>query len=1095
MRRILPLTLALMLTAVTGLWAQGITTASISGSVVDPKGEPLPGANIIAIHGPSGTKYGTSSRADGKYTIPNVRVGGPYKISISFVGYETQERNDVTLSLGETFNLDFKLSESGTQLQELVVSGTRDATLNSDRTGASTNINNKQITQLPTLSRSFNDYVRLTPQANGTSFGGRSNGYNNITVDGALFNNAFGLSGTVGGQSNAQPISLDAVDQITTSIAPYDVREGSFTGAGVNVVTRSGSNDVTGSVYYFFRNEKLMNKKIGETENKPSDFNVGNIGFRLGGPIIKNKLFFFVNYERERRTDPGTQFSASRNGSSGTNVSAVQATDLDALSTFLVEEYKYNPGPYEGYDLETNSDKATVKLDWNINDSHKFTLKYNYLDSYRDVSPSSSGAIAGTRSPGVLGMPFLGAYYRINNNLNSFIAELNSNFGNKYANKLQIGYSEFRDFRETPTSSGVFPMVDIANGSGGFLTSFGYEPFSANNILNTNVLQISDNFDIYLGKHTISVGTYNEIYKFQNGFAQNYYGIYWFNSLADFYASANGEGGHVARYQLRYSAAEDGSFPLVETKATQLGFYAQDKYEISEKFNVTLGIRADIPMINSDIARNEQAAGYTFNGGQQVFTDEVQKSQVLWSPRVGFNWDVTGDRSTQIRGGTGIFTGRIPYVWISNQASNNGVLFGSFDYTNPTAAQQGYIFDSDVNKYRPGVNGNPPASASASYNLAVTEKDFKFPQIWRSNIAVDKVLFDGLVASLDFAYTKDINAVYHQNINLPDAVGTAKGADNRPIYYKTFTGATSNPTANTRINSNVTDAILMRNTNKGYSYFITAQVKKTFAFGLDASLAYTYTEAKSVNDGGSIAQSIWRDRQVTGNPNDNVLGYFNSLQKHRIIASVNYKKEYLGSFATSVGFFYELAPAGRFSYVYSGDMNGDNAGGNNDLIYIPRDASEIVLQDYTPSGSSNVYTKEQQWADLNAYIEQDDYLKERRGQYAERNGAELPWRGQLDFRLLQDFYINVKGKRNTLQLSVDIFNVGNLINTKWGVLKTTNRNALLTFRGYQADGTPQFRYPYLNDGNATPLTETFRDDTSLLSRWQMQLGVRYIFGN
>lgn len=1085
MRKFLLLT-ALVLGSV-GVWAQGVTTASISGVVTDAKGESLPGATVLAVHQPSGTQYGTSTLPDGRFTINNARVGGPYKITVTFVGYQQQVSEGVFLNLGVTSNVNFKLSEEGTQLEEIVVSGS--SVINSDRTGAITNISNKQITQLPTLSRSFNDYVRLTPQANGTSFGGRSSGFNNITVDGGLFNNAFGLSGTVGGQTNAQPISLDAVDQITTSLAPYDVREGSFTGAGVNVVTRSGTNDINGSVYFFTRNEGFANKNVGDLESPLGDFSVNNLGFRLGGAAVKNKVFYFVNYEQERRLDPGALFKASRPGVTGTDVSAAQASDLDALRNFLISEYGFNPGPYEGYDLETSSDKAAVKIDWNINDKHKLTFKYNFLQSFRDVVPSTSGAIANTRSPGVTGLPFLASYYRINNNLNSFTLELNSNFSNKFSNKFQVGHSAFRDFREIPTSELDFPMVDIGNGTGGFYTSFGTEPFSANNILNTDVTQISDNLDIFLGKHTVSVGTYNEIYTFQNGFAPAYFGLYQFNSLQDFYESArDGLAGNVSRYEIRWAANESGTFPLVETKALQLGFYAQDKYEVNRNFNVTLGMRVDIPIISSDIERNIQAAGFSYRDGETVFTDQLQESSLLFSPRIGFNWDVTGDKRTQVRGGSGIFTGRVPYVWISNQASNNGVLFGSSVFSG--AALTNLVFSDDVNANKPT---GAAATASTSYNLAVTDKDFKFPQVWRTNIAVDQDFGAGLVASLDFAYTKDLNAVYHQNINLPNSTLNSAGADVRPIFYQTYPNTGSTGAKLNRINGNISDAILMKNTNEGYSYFVTAQVKKSFTNGFDAMVAYTYTDAKSVNDGGSIANSIWRDRVVSGDPNAEALSYSNFLQQHRIISSVNYRKEYANNFATSIGFFYELAPAGRFSYVYSGDMNGDN-NAFSDLIYIPRNQSEIILQDITNTDAT-VYTAAQQWADLDAYINQDKYLSERRGQYAERNGAERPWLGQLDFRLLQDFFIDVKGKRNTLQLSVDIFNFGNMINSDWGVVKLENRSSLLTFRGYDANRTPIYQYPYLNSTTKTPLRETFRDNLGLGSRWQMQVGVRYIFGS
>ncbi|MBS1976109.1 MAG: TonB-dependent receptor [Bacteroidetes bacterium] len=1078
--------------------SQGVTTSAISGFVRDQKGEGLPGANVIAVHQPSGTQYGGATTAEGRYIIPNARIGGPYKVSVSFVGYQNQDQDGIFLSLGATTNVDFVLKEEGTQLSEVVVSG--DPFLNSDRMGAMTNISNNSITRLPTLSRSFNDYIRLVPQFNGLNngFGGRSDLYNNITVDGALFNNAFGLSGTVGGQANAQPISLDAVDQIATNIAPYDVTLGSFTGASVNVVTRSGTNDVTGSVYYFTRNQNFVGSKISDASNPYSDFTFKNMGFRVGGALIKNKLFYFANYESERQDVPGTTFTASRGGSTGSTVSQAQATDLDALSSFLKTNYGYDAGPYEGYKLQQNSDKAALKFDWNISSKHKFAIKYNYLKSYRDVPPSNSGALGIGRNPSQFGLPYLGSYYRINNNLNSIIAELNSTFGNKFSNKFQIGYTAFRDFRETPTSSGVFPLVDIGNGSGQTYTSFGYEPFSAYNILNTNVFQFSDNFDIYKNKHTITVGTYNEFYHFENGFDPFYYGAYQFTNLADFYASAAGTVGKVRQYQLGYAANATGQFPLVKVDAYQLGFYGQDKFEVNSKFNITYGLRVDMPHISSDIAQNQAVANMTFADGQKIYTDQVQKTQLLWSPRFGFNWDVKGDRTTQVRGGSGVFTGRVPYVWISNQASNNGLLFGSQFYSTANATAAGIVFSPDVNAYRPT---GAAAAAPSTYNIAVTDQNFKFPQIWRTNIGIDQKMPGGVIGSFDFAYTKDVNAVYHQNINLPVAPNTAAGADNRPIYYKTFPTGTSNPTSNTRLNSTVTDAILMTNSSKGYSYFVTAQFKKTFDMGLSAFASYTYTDARSVNDGGSIAQSIWRDRQVAGLPNDNVTSYSNFVVPHRVVVSLNYRKEYAGFTATTIGLIYTGMVQGmnagftaaRYSYTYSGDMNGDNSGGGgNDLIYVPASQSDIILKDITNSDGTK-YTAAQQWTDLNAYIDQDKYLNAHRGQYAERNGAIMPWRDQLDFRLLQDFYIKTGEKRNTLQLSFDVFNMGNMLNSSWGLMKTPNRTALLTFQGYDATGHPTFTYPYLDAANKVPLTTTYRYDLGLLSRWQFQFGLRYIF--
>ncbi|MDF7810167.1 TonB-dependent receptor [Hymenobacter sp. YC55] len=1182
MRSTIYRSLLLLLLAVLSIqqgWSQGTTTAAMSGVITDKEGAGLPGATIIAVHTPTNTQYVAPTNSEGRYNIQNMRVGGPYTIRITFVGYKEATREGIFLTLGQNLRLDINLSEATTELAGVTVSGRQDPVINAGRTGAATTVQREQIERLPTLNRSLNDFTRLTPQANGQSFGGRNSGFNNITVDGAIFNNAFGLSSTVGGQASAQPISLDAIDQIQVSIAPFDVRQGSFTGAGINVVTRSGTNKFSGSIYGFYRDQNLVGSKVGDFKQDYPDFKLKNYGFRVGGPIIKDKLFFFVNAEQERRTDPPTgNFTANRETTTppaGSQTSQASARDLDALSSFLQEQYGYNPGSYESFKLRSNSDKATIKVDWNINQNNRFNIKYNYLKSYADIPPSTSGAIAGQRSQSQFGLPFSSSYYVINNNLNSLIAELNSTLGGgKYSNNLTAGYSAFRDFRES-LGGNPFPLVDIGNSVGrsttttalagitatNSLTSFGYEPFTAFNILNSDVYQIGDNFTAYLGKHNVTVGTYNEFYKFENGFAPNYYGNYSFNSLEDFYASAGYNydrasasvtplaAGAVrpgpARYNLQYTTP--GQTAIVGLKAAQLGLYAQDEWSLLNNLKVIYGLRADLPFLTSDLLQNTNAASLTFRDGVQLNTGGVPKKSVLFSPRVGFNWDVNDDKQTQVRGGSGIFTGRIPFVWLSNQASNNGLQFGSFSTSGSVATTNAttgvvspnasiYPFSPDVDAYRP-----QNATANTSYNLAVTDTDFKFPQVWRTNIAVDQVLPGGVIATLEAFYTKDLNAIYHQNVNLPGSESApfarANGADNREIFY-TLGAAQAAPNAdlrvatrnyqiygsvpaaqggNTAARPNISDAILMTNTKKGYSYAVTGQLQKSFASGFYLSAAYTYSDARSVNDGGSIAQSIWRDRSISGDPNADVLSYSQFLQQHRVIASGSYRKEYLGHLGTTISLFYEAAPAvvsstARFSYVYSGDMNGDNQT-SNDLMYIPRNQAEINLRDiiytYTPApGATPVeyarYTVAQQYADLENYINQDKYLSKHRGEYAERNGAVRPWQKRLDARLLQDLFTNIGENRNALQLSIDIFNIGNLINKDWGVLQTPNRTNPLTFAGYNAQGQPVFTFPYFTNPvrnaadntvtQGTPLTKTFRNDTGGLgSRWQGQIGLRYIF--
>ncbi|MEJ8803043.1 TonB-dependent receptor [Pontibacter sp. H249] len=1067
-------------------WAQGSTTSAMNGRIIDESGMGLPGATVIAVHNPTNTQYVAGTNADGRYNIQNMRVGGPYTIRTSYIGYQEQRSENVYLKLGQTLSLDFKLASSNVNLGEVEIVSKKDNVINIDRTGAATNVARDQIEKLPTLSRSIQDFTRLTPQANGNSFAGRSGSFNNTTIDGALFNNSFGLQSNVGSQTGAQPISLDAIEQIQVNLAPYDVRQGGFTGAGINAVTRSGTNEFSGSVYLFGRDERLVGRNVGDTKMPKQEFSLSQRGARVGGPILKDKLFFFMNYEEERMSSPGASFIASRPGLTGSNVSSADAAQLDALSKFLKDKYDYETGPYEGYTMDTYNDKINAKVDWNINKNHTFSFKYNYLKSWKDIPASNSGAPNNNRQPSITALPFKASTYIINNNLNSYIAELNSRFGDKFANNLIIGYTAFRDFRES--SGGVFPLVDIENGNKSSLTTFGYEPFSANNKLDSDVYQFSNNFSIFAGKHVVTVGTSNEAYKFTNGFAPNYYGRYRYASLQDFYDDVNTGTAKAKEYQLQYSA-QPGGFPFAVIKAMQLGLYAQDEWAVTNNLKLTAGVRADMPIFNTDLLRNEQVEDLTFRDGEKIDVSKLPETKILWSPRFGFNWDVKGDQTMQVRGGTGIFTGRVPFVWVSNQASNNGVLFGSF--TDKDAA---------VRPFTPDVTAYIPANAAAAsrYNLAVTAEDFRFPQVFRSNLAIDKQLPFGIVATLEGIFTKDVNAVYHKNVNLPNASRTAKGADNRPIFYALDQNGNikfdskGNPVTQNKIYSSVpdiTDAIVMENTSKGYSYTVTGQLQKSFTNGLFASVAYTYSDARSVNDGGSIAQSIWRDRQISGDPNSQALSYSNFLTRHRGILALSYRKEYFSHLATSISTFFEVSSGNNFSYTYSGDINGDGQS-SNDLIYIPRNADEIRLVAADKDDTRDAGTI---WNQLDAYISQDAYLNSRRGQYAERNGAVAPITTRMDVRILQDLFTNIGGKKNTLQLSFDVFNIGNMLNKDWGIIQTPNRTNLINFMGYETDGTPKLAFPYLDKATSTPLSKTFRDNTGESSRWRAQVGIRYIF--
>lgn len=1054
------------------------TTSEIQGIVFDAGQSPLAGATITAIHQPTGTKYVTTSRKNGQFNLANIRVGGPYLLTTTFVGFNQGKQEDVFLSLGTAYKADFILQASTTNLNEVVVTGRKsDKVFSKSRTGSAEIITRQQIDRLPTTNRSIQDFTRLTPTANGSSFGGRSSAYNNLTVNGASFNNTFGLSGSLGGQTASQPFSIDALEQIQVNIAPYDVTLGNFTGAGINAVTKSGTNEFKGSVYNFWKSPDLTGLKVGPTKVPRQEFEFKNRGASVGGPIIKNKLFFFVSGEQQREATPATTRVASRNGSTGNNVSQAKAEDLDVLKKFLKDKFGYDAGAYENYTFDTYSDKITARIDFNINNRNTLNVNYYYLKSYRNVAPSNSGAPGGSRQPSITAMPFISSSYVINNDFNIVIAELNTRISNKLSNKLQVGYNQLRDYRSSP--GGVFPLVDIENGAGLSFTSFGYEPFTAFNQLNTDTWQLNDIVTLYKGNHNLTFGTQNTYNKFKNGFAPNYYGAYRFANLDSFYNSVNSGNANASRYELRYSARKGGEFPFANISNVQLGFFVQDKWSVNNNFTLTAGLRADIPIFEQNFIANTNADALTYRNGIKIETGKAPSTSVLLSPRVGFNWDVKGTKTTQLRGGLGIFAGAPPFVWISNQASNNGVDFGSFVRTTGTA------FNANVDANRP-QNG----AANTQYNLAITDKKFKFPQLFRTNLAVDHKLPFDITGTLEGIFNKDINGVYHQNINLPSTGTALLGPDNRLRYSssKIYSGAGGATAAN----PDITDAILMTNTSKGYSYNLTLQLQRNVK-NLYTMVAYSYGDSRSVNDGGSIAQSIWRDRFVSGDPNTDVTSYSNFYQPHRIIAAAAYRIEYAKYFATSIGFTFEAANGGTASYAYVGDLNGDGQT-TNDLIYVPAVQSDIVLQ---AANAADLRTPQILWNQLNAYINQDPYLSTRRGQYAERNGLLLPFYKKMDLNFTQDLFVSVGGKRNTIRFTMDILNFGNLLNKNWGTFKTPNRTGLLNFVKVETTGAnagkPVYSFPYLDAANQIPLTSSFQNSTAQGSRFQVQMGLRYIF--
>ncbi|WP_299555816.1 TonB-dependent receptor [Seonamhaeicola sp.] len=1039
-----------------------VTTSNIKGLILDQNSEPLPGANVVAIHTPTGTKYGAASNIDGRFNLLNLRVGGPYSITISFIGYQEQTFNDVFLTLGKTQNIDVTLVEDSQQLDAVVIQGTGGTgTFGSDRTGAETSVGRRELTRLPTISRSQSDFTRLEPTASAGSFGGRNDQFNNFSLDGAIFNNPFGLdAATPGGQTSAQPISLDAIDQIQVTTAPYDVTLSGFTGASVNAVTKSGTNEFHGTVYGFYRDETMTGKKIrGEEVTRP-DLNQTQYGVSIGGPIIKNKLFFFVNYESDDRDDLGTNGWVPNTGSGAINESRVTESDLMAVQSALAT-LGYNTGAYEGFTYASKSTKGIVKLDWNINDNNRLAVIYNWLEASKE-KPAHPTAL-GFRGPNAATLQFENTGYEINNNLKSVQIELNSTLSENSTNKLQVGYTHFDDFRN-PLSVPA-PTITILEGGSNYIIA-GHEPFSINNRLDQKVLQFTDNLNFFTGDHTFTIGTSFEKFEFDNSFNLGAYGargVFFpsYGSVADLLADAAPGGGLEAMLNDATAAhaslaangeGNAGGWALAETNVGQLSFYVQDEWNVTDRFKLTYGLRFDKPLFFDSAEKAQDVIDlaccyvpsmplYNPNTNSSTTLDNTKMPNNDWliSPRVGFNYDVNGDQTLQLRGGSGLFTGRFPFVWLGNQIGNPNAFFWQ-----------------------------------------VVDPDYKFPQVWRTNLGADKKLENGLILTADVSYTKDINGAHVQNWGLRPPSGTLSGVDNRPYYTDAdmlnFFGIGGGP-------------FVFSNSDKGRIWNASVKAQKTFENGLYTMLAYNYLNSKDVN---SIEAEITGDAFVfnpaLGNVNNDVLSYSKYGDTHRFIGVASKKWTYSNDkMATTISTFFEYAQGGRFNYTYGGDLNGDGSG-LNDLIYIPT-ASEIGQMQFADAGDA---------ADLEAYIQQDDYLSERRGQYAERYGALAPWRGRWDIKFLQDFNIRItEDKTNTIQLSVDILNFGNFLNSDWGVIQQPNNIQPIGVTFPDADPDPG---NYVPDRTQAPiysfnddLSDTFGYDSSLLSRWQMQVGLRYIF--
>jgi hypothetical protein len=1049
-----------------------------------------------------------------------MRVGGPYTVDISYIGFSKATYTDIVLQLGQPYILNATLTQGGVELGAVTVTGTK--RIATAKQGASTNINRTQLATLPTFSRSITDFTRLTPQSTGTSFAGRENRLNSVTVDGANLNNTFGTSDALLPGGAFQPISIEAYDEISVNISPFDVRQSGFTGAGVYATTKSGTNTLHGSAYGFYRNQSFNGTHIGDVDFSSSNAKSTQktYGFTLGGPIIKNKLFFFANFEHEVKTNPGINFSPSGTGSSNLGTpSSTPIADLQAVSNSLRTRFGYETGGYDNFESFKNSNtNALLKLDYNINDKNKLTVKYSYLRGNSDqiVNSTSTPNNASFTVTGANGSPstratgglpngrysnqsiaFANSNYGFLNVVHTGTAELNSTINSKMSNQLLLTFKKYGNPRTTKGST--FPTIDIFNGAGVNYITAGSDPYTKYNEVIDNTTTLYDNFTYYAGKHTLTGGISYEYQRVGNAFMPGAAGSYIYNSLDDF---LNDRSPVQFTYNYSLVPGQDKVFSA-NLKVGTISLYAQDEYNVNSNFKLTYGIRADKPIYLENPIENPQLSALQFpdpastTGGMKTYNSgSWPKSSWLFSPRVGFRASLLDNNSLVVRGGLGIFTGRIPYVFLTNNPSNSGMYnFGGV----ATAAQ---LADQGPNKIRlvadPSQYANLfPQSAGTTYQSSsvVIDRNFKFPQVFRANLAADKNLGNGFTGTLEAIYTKDINATRMRNVNLKNPTGVIIEGDNTRVRY-VGTGTNNAVTVQDRNiypNSPTLSVVALENTNKGYSAAFTALLNKSFINGFNASIAYTYTVSKEAfSTAGSTAASVWATTANVGTTNDVELGNSQNFVPHRIVGSASYKFNYLKHGATSIGLFYSgQAQSTASSFIVNGDLNGDG-NASSDLMYVPKKASELNFAQYTASfnGVAYTYTPQQQAAALDQFINNSPYLKNRRGQYAQRNAAFLPWYNRIDADVKQEFYIMSGGQRHTLQFSATVINLPNLLNSEWGVQKQFTTTSPLQYSSIDAAGVPTYTVRQISGQLVNnPLQRLYTTGTT----WSMLLGARYTF--
>ena len=1075
-----------------------LTTSSLNGLVADASGEPVIGAAVIATHTESGTSYATVTNNEGRYYINGMRAGGPYKVEVSCLGYRTVAFTDVTLQLAESLSLNAKLEDDAQMLSEAIVISDATSKFAAEKTGAATNISNRQIADLPTVSRSITDVTRLSPYGgNGMSFAGADGRTANFTVDGANFNNNFGLNdGLPGGGS---PISIDAIEEMQVVISPYDVRQTNFIGGGVNAITKSGTNTFKGSAYIYHRNENMRGDTVeGETVAGARDKDRNTTyGFTLGGPIVKNKLFFFANFEYSKIPTVANRWRGSTDGvgNADANISRTTLEDLEKVSKFLKDKYGYETGSWTDFPANESNMKVLARLDWNINDKNHLALRYNYTLNKAWSSPNSSSMDGGTRSAygrtSLYGMSYANSMYSIDNVVHSLSLDLNSRISDNLSNQFLATLSLLNDVRGTDSSD--FPFIDIRNDDGSApmpYISAGYELFTWNNAVHNTHIGIKDDITWYGGKHKVTAGINYEYQMADNSYMRNGTGYYRYLSLDDF---LNERAPEVVCLTYGYDGEEN---PAARVQFHKLGLYAQDEWQANENFKLTYGVRFDglffdnkdlmtnnaILALNYGVAHSAEKPDEHVDGCRHIDTGKWPNSNISVSPRVGFVWDVLGDKSLKFRGGTGLFSGRLPLVFFTNMPSNSGMvqyqaILGPKGDQVDMSQFAGKILNRKELYNKLVELGYPttikPEDGTLPSAISAVDPKFKMPQVWKTSLAIDYAFPTSFPFSVsaEAIYNKTVNGVCLTDWNVKPVDGFTRfnGVDNRPIYQKgnyLYTGKS---------------AYVLENTHRGYGWSATASINMEPVKGLYLSAAYTHTASKEITGmPGSNASSVLNYMGTVNGPNDPGLHNSQYVTPDRFFANLSYSDKCGNHF----GIIYETWRGGyNYSYMTQNDINGD--GYNYDLIFIPTD-EQVANGDFR-------FVSEEDADRFLDYVHNDKYLSKHQGEYAEAYSVYSPWVHRIDFSYKHDFKVRIGKSVNTLQLSFDLKNALNLFNSNWGVSKYMNpdlgEGRILKYEGVDKEGYATFSTVKAYSGT----TETWQRLHSIGQCWYASVGIRYMF--